>query len=101
MEEIIGDDVDMSVWEFGMMGGYDADMEYWMRNSLGLSKQPHVLILDPGINIREGATQKREGPKPDPWKTQPMAWYSDAGFSVGSNVSEGGRRRVDSHLLYE
>ena len=84
---MIGADVDIGVWEFGMMGGYDSDFEYWMRNALGLPKQPHVLILNPGIDVREGVTEKRTTPKPGPWKTAPMGWYADAGFSVGSNVS--------------
>lgn len=84
---MIGDDVDISVWEFGMMGGYDRDFEVWMRNSLSLPKQPHVLILDPGIDPRQGAKEKRADVKPGPWKTPPMSWYSDAGFSVASNVS--------------
>ncbi len=41
-----------------MMGGTEGDMEQWVRSSLLLPKQPHVLICD----TMEGARDRRNGP---------------------------------------
>lgn len=56
--EIAGADSDVTVWEFGMMGGTTGDMEQWLRSSFLLPKQPHVLLCD----TMEGARDTRNGP---------------------------------------
>lgn len=91
--ELTGMDVDMTMWEFGMMGGDDSDLEQWIRSSLLLPNQPHMLICDPGEGCRDSRDdkgelhelEKRTDPPPQPWKHQALDWYIDDGFSFATN----------------
>jgi hypothetical protein len=63
----------------------DLSWQTWVRASLSLPSQPHLLFLDPGLGARGDATGPREG-EPTPWNTNPMRWYTERGFSVASQV---------------
>lgn len=58
--EIAGADADITLWEFGMMGGTDGDLEQFIRSSILLPKQPHVLLAD----TMEGCRDTRNGEIP-------------------------------------
>jgi hypothetical protein len=52
----LGSDIDVAVWEFGMMTGGPSGMpsvETWIRNALSLPKQPAIMVLDPGEGARK------------------------------------------------
>lgn len=89
--EMTGMDTDITMWEYGMMGGGDGDLEQWIRSSILLPNQPHMLICDPGEGPRnpgpDEVLQPREGNPNDlqPWKMTAMDWYIDDGFSMASN----------------
>ena len=87
--EIAGQDADVTMWEFGMMGGGEADMEQFIRSSILLPGQPHVLFCDPGEGPRNPGAgevlEKRTDAPPAPWKVGAMDWYIDDGFSFATN----------------
>lgn len=58
--EIVGEDVDLVLWEYSLMGGDDGDLEQWLRSALLLPKQPHLLLCDAGIRHRDGRNQTLE-----------------------------------------
>lgn len=87
--EIAGQDADVTMWEFGMMGGGEGDMEQFIRSSILMPGQPHVLICDPGEGPRNPPAgevlERRTDPPPAPWKRASMDWYIDDGFSFATN----------------
>lgn len=89
--ELIGQDMDMVIWalpiEYEMSNKDDEDLEVVFRNLFSLAKQPHVLVVDPfKWSPRENASQPRDEPKPPPMETASMSYYSEAGFSIASEV---------------
>jgi hypothetical protein len=58
--EIAGADADITLWEFGMMGGTDGDQEQFIRSSILLPKQPHVLLCDTMEGARDGRDKNLE-----------------------------------------
>lgn len=49
--------------------------------------------------IMAGARDTADGPRegsPNPWESNPMKWYAEAGFSVASQVGVASGRAVDT-----
>lgn len=75
LDSQLGSDIDVAVWEFGMMiGGWEqaAYVEQWLRNAISLPKQPAVMFLDPGEGARK---PDNEGKLPtEPRTGSPGIW---------------------------
>lgn len=82
VEEMVGPNVDMAVWGFETTEENDGHLEQFIRSSLLLPSQPHILLCSPLGGEALGA---RTNPAFAPWVVPGTEPYRDSGFSFASH----------------